>query len=183
VPPSPPRNSKNRACCVSRLEVTRDQGHSHCGGRVPRAPYHVPPTSRWQQTVCLWSWLLTSDVALYYSVWLGLHYCSMSLIIILLAVFNNFAIRHPICYHNRPISLLVPPKQKTWLRPCKRRPGFRYLCYSIFVLRMNICFRCIWFGFFSTNQEIGWEKRLQNELFCVESVRVKLLPLRVVDLC
>ena len=23
-----------------------------------------------------------------------------------------------ICYHRRPISLLVPPKQKTWLRPC-----------------------------------------------------------------
>ena len=37
----------------------------------------------------------------------------MSLIIILLAVFNNFAIR-------RPISLLVPPKQKTWLRPWSR---------------------------------------------------------------
>jgi len=44
------------------------QGRNHRGGqggRVPRAPYHVPPTSTWQQTsVCLRSWLLTSDVAL-----------------------------------------------------------------------------------------------------------------------
>jgi len=48
-----------------------NQGRNHRGGhggRVPRAPYHVPPTSKWQQTVCLRSWLLTSDVALYYSV-------------------------------------------------------------------------------------------------------------------
>ena len=44
------------------------QGRSHRGGRVPHAPYHVPPTSKWQQTFCLRSWLLTSDVALYYSV-------------------------------------------------------------------------------------------------------------------
>jgi len=44
------------------------QGRNHRGGqggRVPRAPYHVPPTSKWQQTsVCLRSWLLTSDMAL-----------------------------------------------------------------------------------------------------------------------
>jgi len=48
----------------------KKQGRSHRGhgGRVPRAPYHVPPTSKRQQTVCLRSWLLTSDVALYYSV-------------------------------------------------------------------------------------------------------------------
>ena len=26
-----------------------------------------------------------------------------------------------ICYHRRPISLLVPPKQKTWQRPCFRK--------------------------------------------------------------
>jgi len=46
----------------------------------------------------------------------------MSLIIILLAVFNNFAIRRLflttlrsgalICYHRRPILLLVPPQSR-----------------------------------------------------------------------
>jgi len=41
----------------------------------------------------------------------------MSLIIILLAVLTTLRSGAFICYHRRPISLLVPPK-KTWLRPC-----------------------------------------------------------------
>ena len=31
-----------------------------------------------------------------------------------------------ICYHRRPISLLVPPKQKTWLRPCLGRSPWHF---------------------------------------------------------
>jgi len=42
----------------------------------------------------------------------------MSLIIILLAVFNNFAIRRPYLLSSAPhIIAVVPPKQKMWLRP------------------------------------------------------------------
>jgi len=44
----------------------------------------------------------------------------MSLIIILLAVFNNFAIRRPYLLSAAPHIIARPPpqkKQKTWLRP------------------------------------------------------------------
>jgi len=44
--------------------------------------------------------------------------------------------------------------------PCQKscdatKPGFSFVCCSIFVFRMNVCFSCIRFSFFSTCQEIG----------------------------
>ena len=53
------------------------------------------------------------------------------------------------------------------------KPGFGFvfiLCCSIFVFRMNVRFCCVRFSFFGTSQdqEIGWEERLRNDLFCVE---------------
>ena len=52
-----------------------------------------------------------------------------------------------------------------------------FLCCSIFVLRMN----CAGFSFFSTSQEIGWEERLQDDLFCVEWVRKAQTQYSVTD--
>ena len=51
------------------------------------------------------------------------------------------------------------------------KPGLVFvfiLCHSIFVFLMTVCFCCVGFSFFSTSQEIGWEERLQNDLFCVK---------------
>ena len=50
------------------LEASR--GARPRGTRWTRPPCSLScsPTSKWQQTVCLRKWLLTSDVALYYSV-------------------------------------------------------------------------------------------------------------------
>jgi len=42
------------------------------------------------------------------------------------------------------------------------------LCCSIFVFRINVCFCGVTLILFSTDQEIGWEEHLGNDLFCVE---------------
>jgi len=31
---------------------------------------------------------------------------------------------------------------------------------------MHVCFRCVWFRFSALRQEIGWEERLRDDLFC-----------------
>jgi len=49
-----------------------------------------------------------------------------------------------------------------------------------FVLRMNVC--CAGFSSFSTSQEIGWEERFQDDLFCVEWVRKTQTQYSVTDL-
>jgi len=33
---------------------------------------------------------------------------------------------------------------------------------------MHVCFCCVRFSFSVLSQEIGWEERLRNDLFCVE---------------
>ena len=33
---------------------------------------------------------------------------------------------------------------------------------------MNVCFCCVRFNFFSSSQQIGWQERPRNGLFCVE---------------
>ena len=33
---------------------------------------------------------------------------------------------------------------------------------------MHVCFHCVCFSFSVVSQEIGWEERLRNDLFCVE---------------
>ena len=44
-----------------------------------------------------------------------------------------------------------------------------FWCVTIFRLFCScIGFSCVGFSFFSTHQEIGWEGRLHNDLFCVE---------------
>ena len=35
------------------------------------------------------------------------------------------------------------------------------------LLWMHVCFRCVWFSFSALSQEIGWEERRRNDLFCV----------------
>ena len=35
------------------------------------------------------------------------------------------------------------------------------------LLRMHVCFAVLDLVFLVLNQEIGWEERLQNKLFCV----------------
>jgi len=40
------------------------------------------------------------------------------------------------------------------------------LCYSVYLWPMNVCFCCVRFSFLVLSQEIGWEERLQNDLFC-----------------
>jgi len=39
------------------------------------------------------------------------------------------------------------------------------LSYNL--LRMHVCFCCVGFSFSVLSQEIGWEERLRNDLFCV----------------
>jgi len=36
------------------------------------------------------------------------------------------------------------------------------------LLRMHVCFCCVRFSFSVLSQEIGWEERLRNDLFCVD---------------
>jgi len=38
------------------------------------------------------------------------------------------------------------------------------------LLIMHVCFCCVCFSFSLLSQEIGWEERLRNDLFCVEWV-------------
>jgi len=46
------------AQCLQWHDYSQGRNHrGRHGGRVPRAPYHVPPTSKWQQTVYLRNWL------------------------------------------------------------------------------------------------------------------------------
>jgi len=47
------------------------------------------------------------------------------------------------------------------------KAGFRFFCLFrvvvFFVFRVNICFYCVRFSFFSIKREIGWEERVRNE--------------------
>jgi len=60
----------SRSQPASNNASTTVRGVATAGTRGTRPPCALPcpPTSKWQQTVCLQSWLLTSDVASYYSV-------------------------------------------------------------------------------------------------------------------
>jgi len=35
------------------------------------------------------------------------------------------------------------------------------------LLWMHVCLCCVWFSFSVLSQEIGWEERLRNDLFCI----------------
>ena len=53
----------------------------------------------------------------------------------------------------------------TWVVPEK---GPLNGCVCIYILlRVHICFSCVSLIFPILSQEIGWEERLQNDLFCV----------------
>jgi len=67
------------------------------------------------------------------------------LIIILLAVLTTLRSGALICYHRRPISLLVPPKQKTLLRPWQRTSyGARLTMHCQWGWLSIFCFFCPW---------------------------------------
>ena len=56
----------------------------------------------------------------------------------------------------------------------RRRPNLALVvcllilcCSSLYILlRMHLCFCCVWFSFLVLSQEIGWEERLQSDLLC-----------------
>ena len=45
------------------------------------------------------------------------------------------------------------------------------------LLRMHVCFCCVRFSFSVLSQEIGWEERLRNDLFCVDHLIVCVFAL------
>jgi len=51
---------------------------------------------------------------------------------------------------------------------CRRRPNLAsFLGLFYILLWMHVCFCCVCFSFSVLSQEIGWEERPRNDLFCV----------------
>jgi len=103
---------------VQSASLIMTQGRSHRGGhggRVPRAPYYVPYIKMTTDS-------LSSELT--FDEWRGVIFQRIIRPTLLLHVINHLLFLKTlrsgalICYHRRPISLLVPPKQKTWLRRC-----------------------------------------------------------------
>jgi len=73
-------------------------------------------------------------------------------------------------FENRPIPFLHARVRKRLQFYCI------YFVLLYILLRMHVVFYCVRFSFSVLSQEIGWEERLQNDLFCV-SWYIKPRPL------